>query len=455
MRKLFGTDGVRGIANKYPMTPEIALKIGIAVGKYFESKNKKSKVVIGKDTRISSYTFENALAAGLCSAGADVIAVGPMPTPAVSHLTRSFTADAGIVISASHNPAEHNGIKFFSAEGFKLPDSVEEEIEGLVFSDVDTSDIIGNQIGRVFRINDAAGRYIEFAKSSARDISLNGLKIVLDCANGAAYKISPSIFSELGVEVIVLNNHPDGMNINLNCGALYPQEMVDAVKKHKADLGIALDGDADRAIFCDENGEIIDGDEILAIAAIEMKKKGILKKDTIVATHMSNPGLELSMKEHSIKVVRTDVGDRYVMDEMRAHGYNLGGEQSGHIIFAEYSTTGDGTIAALQMLKIMKETGKPLSQLKKCMTKFPQILINVEVKDKNPIEKMPSLLENIKKFEKELNGFGRIFVRYSGTQNLMRILVEGKDAKQINAIANQLVDIVKRELGTKRESGSK
>jgi phosphoglucosamine mutase len=449
MRKLFGTDGIRGVANIEPMTPDIALKLGRAAGFFFEAKNKKSRIVIGKDTRISGYMMENALTAGLCSAGADVLLVGPMPTPAIAHITKSFSADAGIVISASHNPAEHNGIKFFDSNGFKLSDRDEEKIENLIFEQPDTSKITGAKIGKAFRIDDAAGRYIEFAKASAENISLKGLKIVLDCANGAAYKISPAIFIELGAEVIVMNDHPNGLNINENCGALHPEAMIEAVRKSHADMGIALDGDADRVILCDENGIVMDGDEIMAICTIELKNEGRLAKDTLVATQMSNFGLELAMKERSIKVVKTDVGDRYVVDELKRGGFNFGGEQSGHIIFLEHSTTGDGTISALQMLRIMKKTGEKLSELKKCISKLPQVLINIRVSEKKPIERIPALYEKICECEAKLKNSGRVFVRYSGTEKLMRILVEGRDAKEIEAIAKELAKIAEKEVGAK------
>ena len=449
MRKLFGTDGVRGVANKPPITPDIALKLGRAAGIFFETKNKRSRIVIGKDTRRSGYMLETALTAGLASAGSDVLLVGPMPTPAIAHITKSFSADAGIVISASHNPSDHNGIKFFSQDGFKLSDEDEEKIERMVFDEPDTSNITGEKIGRAYRIDDAAGRYIEFAKSSVGNASLKGLKVVLDCANGAAYKISPSIFMELGAEVIVLSDAPNGLNINEDCGALHPEKMIEVVKSNKADLGIALDGDADRVILCDENGVIVDGDEIMAICAIELKLAGRLSKDTVVATQMSNFGFDIAMKSAGIKVIKTDVGDRYVIDEMRKNGYNFGGEQSGHIIFLEHSTTGDGTISALQIISIMKRTGRKLSELKKCMSKLPQVLVNVRVSEKKEIRRISPLYKKICECEEKLKNSGRVLVRYSGTENLMRIMVEGKDAKEINSIAKELSKIAESEVGAK------
>jgi phosphoglucosamine mutase len=449
MRRLFGTDGIRGIANKAPMTPDIVLKLGRAAGLFFESKNKKSRIVIGKDTRISGYMIENALTAGLCSAGADVLLVGPMPTPAIAHITKSFSADAGIVISASHNPYEHNGIKFFDADGFKLSDSDEEEIEKLVFSEPDTSGISGANIGKAFRIGDASGRYIEFAKASSENSSLKGMKIVLDCANGAAYKISPAIFMELGADVIVINDSPNGLNINENCGALHPEGMIEKVKKEGAVCGIALDGDADRVIMCDENGVAVDGDEIMAICALQLKREGRLSKDTVVATQMSNFGFELAMKDAGISVVKADIGDRYVIDRMKKGGFNFGGEQSGHIIFLEHSTTGDGTISALHILSIMKRTGRKLSGLKKCITKLPQVLVNIRVSEKKEIRKISPLYKKICECEAMLKDSGRILVRYSGTENLMRIMVEGKSEKEIGRIAREIAKIAEKEVGAK------
>ena len=449
MRKLFGTDGIRGIANKYPMTPEVALRVGRAAGIFFRNQSRRSKILIGKDTRRSGYMIENALTSGLCSAGADVMLVGPMPTPAVAHLVKSFSADAGIVISASHNPAEYNGIKFFSREGLKLNDADEAKIEKLATGNQDTSEITGERIGRAFRIDDAAGRYVEFAKASAQNISLKGLKIVLDCANGAAYKISPAIFSELGADVVVLNNQPNGTNINKNCGALHPEGMIEAVRREGADVGIALDGDADRVIMCDENGELVDGDEIMCILALRLKKEGRLKGNAIVATKMSNIGMETALRRQGIEVIRSEVGDRYVVDMLRAKNLNFGGEQSGHIIFLDASTTGDGTIAALQVLRVMQLEGEKLSKLKKCMKKAPQVLVNVEVREKKPIEKIPLLRKEIASAEKLLGEDGRVYVRYSGTESLMRIMVEGAREDEIKGIAERIAEIARREVGKK------
>jgi len=381
MGKLFGTDGIRGVANAYPMTPEVVLDVGKAVAYVFKEKcgKEKPKFVIGKDTRLSGYMLENALISGIVSVGADVLLVGPMPTPAIAHLTKSLNADAGIVLSASHNPAEDNGIKIFSEDGYKLPDNVEDEIEKHVLSGtVKTEHIKGGLIGKVHRIDDARGRYIEFAKASVNSMSLKGLKIVLDCANGAAYNTAPHILSELGAEVVVLNDKPDGLNINLDCGALHPEKMMEIVKKGKADIGIALDGDADRVIVCDEKGRNVDGDHIIAICAINMKENGTLKKNHVVVTIMANKGFDIAMEKKGIKAVKTKVGDRYVVDEMRKKGYVLGGEQSGHIIFSNYTTTGDGIVSALQLLKVIKERREKLSKLAACMTPLPQVLVNGE-----------------------------------------------------------------------------
>jgi len=445
MKKLFGTDGVRGKANIYPMNAETALKLGKAAATVFMNGKKRHKIVIGKDTRISCYMIENALTSGILSMGVDVLLVGPMPTPAISHLTKSFGADAGIVISASHNPAEDNGIKFFDKDGFKLSDETEKKIEKLTFSEIKVEHITGGLLGRAKRIDDAQGRYIEFAKNSINNLSLKGLKIVLDCANGAAYKVSPLIFEELGANVIIINNHPNGLNINDECGALHPEEMKKFVIQYDADIGIALDGDADRVIMVDENANNVDGDEIMAMCGIYMQKKDILNKNTIAATIMSNIGLEIAMKEKGITIIRTAVGDRHVIEEMRKNNYNLGGEQSGHIIFLDHTKTGDGTISALQVLRIMKETGEKLSKLARCMKKFPQIMINVDVKKRIDFEVMPNVVEKIDKVRKKLKNNGRVIVRYSGTQNVARIMVEGDNEKEINKYAKEIADEIRKE----------
>ncbi len=449
MGKLFGTDGIRGVANIFPMTPEMVLNVGKAVAHVFKERSGKTKprFVIGKDTRLSGYMLENAIASGIVSVGADVLLVGPMPTPAIAHLTKSLNADAGIVLSASHNPAEDNGIKIFSEDGYKLPDDVENEIEKYVLSEkVKTEHVKGDLIGKAHRIDDAKGRYIEFAKASVESMSLKGLKIVLDCANGAAYDTAPHILSELGAEVIVLNDKPDGLNINLDCGALHPEKMMDVVKKERADIGIALDGDADRIIVCDEKGQNVDGDHIIAICATDMKENGALKKNRVVVTIMTNKGFDIAMDNVGVKVAKTDVGDRYVVDEMRKKGYVLGGEQSGHIIFSNYTTTGDGIVSGLQLLKIIKKSGKKMSNLAGCMKSLPQVLVNVDVREKKDINKL-KVSGNIKTAETLLGNKGRVLIRYSGTQNLCRIMIEGENKREIQKMANDIAKAMKKEIG--------
>ncbi len=445
MKKLFGTDGIRGKANQYPMTPEMALSVGKAIARVFKKKNDHlHKIVIGKDTRLSGYMIETALTSGIVSQGVDVLLVGPMPTPAIAHLTRSLNADAGIVISASHNQASDNGIKIFNSLGLKLSDNTEHEIEEAVFSKEEHKN--PSQIGKAFRINDAVGRYIEFAKSTVNNQSLQGLKIVLDCANGAAYKTAPIILSELGASVMTLNNSPDGQNINKNCGAMFPQIIQKEVKKHKADIGIALDGDADRVIICDEKGQIVDGDQIMAICATELKKQGKLKNNSVVTTIMSNLGFHNSMKEHGINALVTGVGDRFVIEKMLEQNSNFGGEQSGHIIFLDYNTTGDGIISSLQVLSIMKKRQKKLSVLATCMKKLPQTIVNIKVKEKKPLEQLKAW-GKILDTEKDLLDNGRILVRYSGTENTCRVMIEGKNKKQIQKIAKEIASAIKKEIG--------
>ncbi len=449
MGKLFGTDGIRGVANTFPMTPEVVMNIGKATVHVFKEKYGKTrqKLVIGRDTRLSGGMIENALASGILSAGADVFLVGHMPTPAIAHLTKSLNTDAGMVISASHNPAADNGIKIFGSDGYKLSDDVEEEIEKYIIKEtVSTEQITGNLIGSVYSVDDAKGRNIEFAKASVKGLSFQGLKIVLDCANGAAYHIAPQIFRELGAEVIVLNDRPDGLNINLNCGALHPEIMMEVVKKEKADIGIALDGDADRVIVCDEKGNNVDGDHIIAICAIYLKEKGALKKNCVVATIMTNKGFDIAMNKRNIRVVKTKVGDRYVIDEMRKKGYILGGEQSGHIIFSEYTTTGDGIISALQLLRIIKEKGERLSTLATCMESLPQVFVNVKVKEKKDIGSLEAK-KHIMKAEEKLGEKGRVLVRYSGTENLCRVMIEGENRKEIQKMANEIAQSIKKEIG--------
>ncbi len=447
MRKLFGTDGIRGEANKYPITAEIAMALGKAASSVLKSQARKPKFLIGKDPRLSGYMLEYALTSGICSTGADVLLVGPMPTPAIAHLTRSFAADAGIMISASHNPAHDNGIKLFDRDGFKLPDQTEERIEELILKkDLSELNVPFSSIGRAYRIDDAQGRYIEFAKGSIGNRSLKGIKVALDCANGAAYKVAPLIFSELGAELVTINNAPNGMNINKECGALHPEMVRKAVLSSKADIGITLDGDADRVIVVDEKGNILDGDTILAIAALELKSEGRLSKDTVVVTHYTNLAFDALMKENGIKVVRADNGDRYVIEEMRRNSYNLGGEQSGHIIFSDYNSTGDGTISGLQILSIISKKKNRLSKLASIYKRYPQIILNIDVREKKEIKRLNAASE-IAKAEKELEGEGRLLIRYSGTQKMMRIMAEGKDEAKIKRIVSRIAECVKKEIG--------
>lgn len=452
MKRLFGTDGIRGIANIEPMTAEMAVKLGRAAAYFFKQrKNKKGhhRILIGKDTRLSGYMIEGALTAGICSMGVDVLLVGPMPTPAIAFLTRSMRGDAGVVISASHNLFEDNGIKFFSEDGIKLPDEYEKEIEEIIFSGIiENIRPTGNTLGKAYRIDDAEGRYIEFAKNTIpKGMDFEGLKVVLDCANGAAYKITPTVFQELGASIVTLGNKPDGVNINLGCGSLHPEKVQKEVVESGADAGLAHDGDADRVIFVDEKGEVVDGDKVMAMCALDMKRDGVLNNDTLVTTIMSNAGLEAAMQEAGIKVIRTAVGDRYVLEEMMRSGCNLGGEQSGHLIFSDYNTTGDGLITALKVLTLMKKTGKSLSELSSCMQIFPQRLVNIRVREKKDIDSIPEINRVIRDSEKILEGKGRIVVRYSGTEPLLRIMVEGDKEDKINSIVVEISEIVNRCLG--------
>lgn len=449
MRKLFGTDGIRGIANQEPMTVEMALNLGRAAAHVFKQDDWRHRVVIGKDTRLSGYLFESALVAGICSMGVDALLVGPMPTPAIAFITRSLRADAGIVISASHNPYEDNGIKFFSRTGFKLPDELELQIERLMSSgEVDAIRPTATEVGKAYRIDDAEGRYIEFLKNSfPKGTTLEGLRIVLDCANGAAYKVSPKVFQELGAEVIVYHDRPDGMNINQDCGSLHPGVIAQGVIEHQADVGISLDGDADRVIFADEKGRVVDGDHVLAICALDMLQQNKLNHNTLVATVMSNMGLDIAIRKAGGRVVKTAVGDRYVVGEMLKHDYNLGGEQCGHMIFLDHNTTGDGSIAALQLLAIMKKTGRHLSELASCMERLPQVLLNMEVEQKKPIHQMPRVEAVIKQAKQELGAEGRVLVRYSGTQKMARVMLEGKNEDRIKELAGDIAQKLKEEIG--------
>ncbi len=448
MRKLFGTDGVRGVANQDPMTSEMALRIGRAAAHVFRDSSRRHRVVIGKDTRLSGYMIESALTSGLCSMGVDVLLVGPVPTPGIAFLTRSLRADAGVVISASHNPYEDNGIKFFGRDGFKLPDALEAKMEELIFSGaVDAIRPTAAGIGKAVRIDDAIGRYNEFVKSAIpRGMDLAGFRVVVDSANGAAYKIGPRILTELGAGVISLYDQPNGMNINQGCGSLHPEVISRAVIANGANIGIAYDGDADRVIFCDENGKVVDGDAVMAVCALHMLRQGRLRHNTLVATVMSNLGLELALKEAGGRLVRAAVGDRYVMELMLEGGYNLGGEQSGHLIFLDHNTTGDGLITALQLLSIMKQDGKPLSELAACMRTYPQVLVNVRVKEKRDLASVPEIAKRIAAIERSLQGTGRLLVRYSGTEPKLRIMLEGEDEDTIRKHADDLAAMVRNTL---------
>jgi len=448
-RKIFGTDGVRGRANTPPMTVEIALALGRAAGKIFRSHNAKHRVVIGKDTRLSCYMFENALISGLCSMGVDTLMLGPFPTPGVAFITRAYRADAGIVISASHNPFYDNGIKFFSSEGFKLPDTWEKEMEELIktnsFEDCLPQDA---DIGKNAKINDADGRYIEFIKATfPRGRSLKGLKIALDCANGATYKVAPMVFRELDANVFAYGVTPNGLNINEGCGSLHPEIVQKGVIDHRADIGIALDGDGDRVILVDENAQIVDGDTILAICAKDMHRKGLLKNNRLVATVMSNFGFLKAMENEGIEVIKSAVGDRYVIQEMLKHDAILGGEQSGHLIFLENNTTGDGLVSALQVLRIMTETDSKLSDLASIVKRYPQSCINVRVRSKPPLENLVKMNKAKNEAESSLSNTGRVLVRYSGTENICRVMVEGPKQKQVDIIAKSIADAVHSEIG--------
>jgi phosphoglucosamine mutase len=447
--RLFGTDGIRGTVNKYPMTPETVLKIGMAAAHVLRDKCGRNMILIGKDTRLSGYMIESALTSGICSMGMNVTLVGPLPTPGIAFLTRTLRLDAGIVISASHNPFEDNGIKFFSSEGFKLPDTLERKIEELIQDDgLQRHRPKGAEIGKAYRLDDAAGRYIEYIKSTLpKGTTFEGMKIVVDCANGAAYKITPLLLRELGAEVISLNDKPDGININVSCGSLHVEELQQAMKLYKADIGIAHDGDADRTIFCDEKGKIVDGDQVLGMWAVEMKKQGILKKDTVVSTVMSNLGFEEYLKKNGIKLIRTIVGDRYVVQEMINGGFNLGGEQSGHVVFLDHNTTGDGPLTAIQVLYLMKKKGSPLSKLASDIELYPQILINVEVERKHDLKTNPAIEEVIRTTEKTLAGKGRILVRSSGTEPKVRVMLEGEELALITKLGKDISKVIKEALG--------
>jgi phosphoglucosamine mutase len=448
-QKIFGTDGVRGKANHAPMTVEIALALGRAAGKIFRNNKGKSRVVIGKDTRLSCYMYENALISGLCSMGVDTLMLGPFPTPGVAFITRAYRADAGIVISASHNPYYDNGIKFFSSEGFKLPDAVEKMMEDLVHTPDFNSSLPDDwDIGKNSKINDADGRYIEFVKATfPRKLSLKNLTIALDCANGAAYKVAPLVFRELDAKVHLYGTYPDGLNINEDCGSLHPETIQKAVIDYHADVGIALDGDADRVILVDENAQIVDGDTILAICARDFKRRGILKNNLVVSTVMTNLGFLKAMKDEGIEVIKSQVGDRYVIQDMIKNDANLGGEQSGHLICLDHNTTGDGLVSALQVLRIMIETDSKLSDLSTIIKRFPQAILNVKVSKKPPLSEFKSIQKAIKDAENQLGENGLVLVRYSGTESICRVTVQGSKQKQVHQLAEMIAQEIKQVLG--------
>jgi phosphoglucosamine mutase len=444
-KRLFGTDGVRGVANRDPMTAETALRLGRAIAFAAQTgAGKRGKILVGTDTRISCPMLESALAAGICSMGVDVLVSGTMPTPGIAFLTVDMGCDAGAVISASHNPFEDNGIKFFSRDGFKLSDEVEEELERLVLSDpLDDTRPVADKVGRVRRIDDALARYVEFAKSTfPKHLDLAGVKLVLDCANGAAYRAAPLVFEDLGASVTALGVHPDGTNINRDCGSLYPEAVCALVRESGAHFGVALDGDADRAIFADEHGNEVDGDGIMGLLAWDLMKRRLLRKNTLVATVMSNMGLEIAMRDLGISLVRTPVGDRYVVKRMRTDGYNFGGEQSGHLIFLDHNTSGDGILSALQVMRVMCETGKPLSELAARVKRFPQVLRNVEVTTRKDLEGIPEVKAAMEEAGRLLGNSGRLLVRYSGTQLLCRVMAEGENEETVDYVVGMVSDAI-------------
>lgn len=450
-RKLFGTDGVRGVANRSPMDAGMALRLGQAIAAIYRDAPGLGRIVVGKDTRISGYVLESALVAGICSMGMDAMLVGPLPSPGIAFIAHSMRAQAGVMVSASHNPVEYNGIKFFDHEGFKLPDEVERRMEALIFEEgkLDGMRPGPEGLGKAFRIDDAGGRYIQYLKATfPQHLTLEGMRVVLDGANGAGYRVAPTIFAELGAEVVPTAVSPNGLNINVDCGALHPERMAKLVVESNADVGIALDGDADRVIMCDEKGEIVDGDAILAICAMHLKTKGNLSKDTVVGTKMSNLGLEVVLREQGIRLLRADVGDRYVMEIMRREGLNLGGEPSGHIIFLHHTTSGDGALAALRVLSVMCQQGRPLSEVRKVFAPFPQVTKNIAVREKRPFEAMPSVVRTMGEAEAELGARGRLLVRYSGTENIARVMLEGEDPAAIERLAGAIAGAIAAELGS-------
>ena len=448
MGKLFGTDGIRGVANEHPITAEMAMNIGRATAHLFKKKGHVPKIIIGKDTRLSGYMLENALVSGICSMGVNAILVGVIPTPGIAYLTNSMRADAGIVISASHNPFQDNGIKIFSSDGFKLPDETEGAIEEIIFANnLHTLHPSPSELGKAYRMDDARGRYIVFLKHTfPKEYSLEGSRIVLDCSNGATYRVAPDTFSELGAEVSTLFDEPNGKNINLHCGSQHPESLAEEVLKTKADVGFAFDGDGDRLIAVDETGTVLTGDQILAICASVMKKEGSLTNNLVIRTVMSNIGLSVALQKLNIDSLMTKVGDRYVLEEMQARGASIGGEDSGHLIFLQHQSTGDGIVTALQVAAAMKKEGKPLSELAKIMKVFPQVLINVTVKSRPDIDTVPEIMAAIRDVEAKLGEQGRVLVRYSGTQNMCRVMVEGPSQEKTGAYCRQIADVVEKRL---------
>jgi phosphoglucosamine mutase len=447
--RLFGTDGIRGRVNEFPITAEVALRVGKAVARVLRSSGpNRNRVLVGKDTRISGYMLETALTSGLVSMGMDVFMVGPMPTPGVAHLTKSMGAAAGIMLTASHNPYEDNGVKIFGPDGYKLSDQLEAIIERHILGEEpEAAPVPPRQIGKAHRIEDARGRYIEFAKHTADNVPLHGLKVVVDCGHGAAYFIAPLIFKELGAEVVTTGIQPDGTNINDGCGALYPDNAGELVRRFNADLGISFDGDADRVIFTDSNGQVISGDRILALCAIALKEQGRLKHDTMVCTSMSNLGLRETMTAHGIKVETTGIGDRQVIERMRQGGFTFGGENSGHLIFAEHATTGDGILSALQVLKMMREKNATIAQLAAAMSEYPSQLANIPVKEKPPLESLPKLKKLMALATKTFGNEGRHLIRYSGTENKIRVLVEHRQIEEARIWLSKFAAAIREEIG--------
>lgn len=446
--KLFGTDGIRGQANRFPITPEVALRTGRAVAQVLgRGEDPRARVVIGRDTRLSGSMLESALTSGLVSAGVDVLLPGELPTPAIAHLTKSMACDAGIMLTASHNPHEDNGLKIFDPDGFKLSDELEREVERLILSEDELPGVAPSAIGRTRRIRDARGRYIEYAKQTIDNLVLRGLKMVVDCGNGAAWSIAPAIFEELGAEVIATGCEPDGRNINGGRGALHPGHAGALVREHGADIGVSFDGDADRVIFCGERGRPISGDRILALCALALNEQDRLRGNTIAVTVMSNLGLHDAMRRQGIEVITTAVGDRQVLEALRQRGCSFGGENSGHLIFADHATTGDGILSALQVLAMMKRKAVPLSELAACMSEFPQKLLNLPVADKPPLAELPGLGRTMREADEALGNEGRQLIRYSGTENMIRILVEHREAAVMETWSERLAEAVRQDIG--------